>query len=83
MTTKDTIIYYSIVNEYTRTPGTRKSGQYTGEHFRETVLKQLVDKAIKKRPNCLLILLEHMVMLHHFRGIRRLDKGGYFSIEDY
>lgn len=56
MSTEIKTIHYSIALKYTRTPGTRKSGEYSGEHFRETVLRQLISKAIQEKAKLIIDL---------------------------
>lgn len=55
----DKFIKYELAKEYTETPGGRKikDGEYSGEDFRDNVLKCLVNQAIKSN-KCLLIDLD-------------------------
>ena len=84
MSTENKTIHYSIAQEYTRTPGTRKPGQYTGEHFRETVLKQLVSKAIKEKARLFIDLAGTHGYAPSFleESFGGLIREGYFTIEE-
>ena len=44
-------MYYKISDEYTNTPGVRyiTDGEYSGEDFRENILKKLFLKALEKK----------------------------------
>ncbi|WP_276496692.1 STAS-like domain-containing protein [Pontibacter litorisediminis] len=48
----------SIAKDFTRTPGSRykKEGEFSGELFRETILKDAVREAIKKNEKLTIIL---------------------------
>lgn len=47
------MIKYSIAKQYTETPGPRfiKEGNFSGEHFRDTILQGLVKQAKHEKKN--------------------------------